>query len=132
MEHTYSQAGTYDVELTVTSILNGCEADSVQEIAIDVTDRWQPLAAEDFGGEAVRVRGGDAHWVHLVLQPEAGQVRLSVYDALGREVARLVDGVVPAGRHTAVFDGGGLASGVYVARLEAERAIATRRMVLVR
>ena len=63
---------------------------------------------------------------------EGGPVRLVVYDLLGREVARLVDGVVPAGRHAAVFDGAGLASGVYVARLEGGGRVATRRMVLVR
>ena len=50
---------------------------------------------------------------------EAGPVRLGVYDALGREVAVLVDEVRPAGRHEAVLDGSGLPSGVYLVRLTA-------------
>jgi cyclomaltodextrinase / maltogenic alpha-amylase / neopullulanase len=62
----------------------------------------------------------------------SGPVRLGVYDLLGREVARLVDGDLAAGRHTAAFDGTGLAAGVYLARLESDGEVATRRMVLVR
>ena len=49
----------------------------------------------------------------------AGPVRLRVLDALGREVAVLVDGVLPAGPHRAELAAGGLASGVYVVVLEA-------------
>lgn len=61
-----------------------------------------------------------------------GPVRLVVYDLLGRAVARLVDGDVPAGRHLVAFDGRALASGVYVCRLEGEGQALTRRMLLVR
>ncbi len=56
--------------------------------------------------------------------PEAAHVELSVYDALGREVARLADGEKPAGYHTATFEAGGLPSGVYVYRLRAGDAFA--------
>lgn len=52
---------------------------------------------------------------------DAGRkTRLSVYDLLGREVAVLADGVMPAGSHQAVFDGANLASGLYIVRLEAD------------
>jgi glycosidase len=61
-----------------------------------------------------------------------GPVRLRVFDLLGREVARLVDGVVPAGHHTSSFDGTALASGVYLARLESGGEVVTRRMAVVR
>ncbi len=51
----------------------------------------------------------------------AGFVTLTVYDLLGREVRRLVDGQQSAGRHTVEWDGSGVAaktsSGVYIARL---------------
>jgi hypothetical protein len=49
--------------------------------------------------------------------PRGGHVRLSVYDLLGREVARLVDGMQSAGSHPSVFNASNLASGVYVYRL---------------
>ena len=44
------------------------------------------------------------------------RVRLAVYDALGREVAVLLDGPLGAGTHAAPFDGSALPAGVYVAR----------------
>ena len=47
----------------------------------------------------------------------ASHVRVVIYDVLGREVARPVDGLLPAGQHTAVFDGSHCASGMYVCRL---------------
>ena len=68
--------------------------------------------------------------------PEAADVRLVVYDALGREVARLVDGPVGAGYRHATFDASGLPSGMYLYRLEAKGAAEvfakTGRMVLVK
>ncbi|MCX6138801.1 MAG: CehA/McbA family metallohydrolase [Ignavibacteriales bacterium] len=51
--------------------------------------------------------------------PAVNMVRLAVYDVNGREVAVLVDGLKPAGRHNATFSAHGLASGVYVARFTA-------------
>ncbi len=48
--------------------------------------------------------------------PGAAEVRLSLFDALGREVRVLVDARQEAGTHTAGFDASGLAAGVYYAR----------------
>ncbi len=59
-------------------------------------------------------------------------VRLTVYDALGREVARLADGPLEAGAHAVGFDGSGLPSGVYVWRLEAGERVETGRLTLLR
>lgn len=58
--------------------------------------------------------------------------RLTVFDVLGREVAVLVDGVMPAGVHSVPFDATGLATGVYLYRLEADGSSQVRRMVLVK
>jgi uncharacterized protein (DUF1501 family) len=64
--------------------------------------------------------------------PVASMVRLVVYDILGREVAVLIDGEMPAGRHSVTFDARDLASGVYLYRLEAGTFIETKRMTLLR
>lgn len=58
--------------------------------------------------------------------------RLTVFDILGREVAVLVDGVLPAGTHSVRFDATGLATGVYLYRLETAAGVQVRRMVLMK
>ncbi len=50
--------------------------------------------------------------------PVAGMVRLVVYDILGREVSVLVDESKEAGVHKLKFDASGLASGVYLCRMQ--------------
>lgn len=62
--------------------------------------------------------------------PEAAQVRLVVYNLLGQEVARLVEGPQEAGWHAVSFDARHLSSGVYLYRLEAGAFVQTRQMVL--
>ncbi len=64
--------------------------------------------------------------------PEASVVRLAVFDVLGREVAVLAEGWLPAGRHEAAFEVKDLPSGVYVYRLDAGRQTLARRMLLLR
>ncbi|MCH8031229.1 MAG: T9SS type A sorting domain-containing protein [Bacteroidetes bacterium] len=65
--------------------------------------------------------------------PEAAHVRLTLVDIFGREVAILLDRQVAAGSHEAVLDGGRLASGVYLVRLEAEGVIhASQKVLLLR
>ena len=60
------------------------------------------------------------------------QVRLSVYNLAGELVTVLADGPQAAGRHQVSFDAGGLASGVYVYRLETPTFTDTKKMILAR
>lgn len=65
--------------------------------------------------------------------PEASEVRLVVYDVVGREVARLVDGLQAAGFHEVRFDTSTLPSGVYLYRMTAGKGFTdTGRMVVVK
>ena len=64
--------------------------------------------------------------------PQAGNVRLAVYDLLGHEVAVLVDEPKPAGHHATRFDAGDLPSGAYVYRLQAQDKIMVQIMMLVK
>lgn len=57
---------------------------------------------------------------------------LRVYDTRGRLVTTLADGILAAGEHRVRFDGRGLASGMYLGRLEADGVVQTRKMMLVR
>jgi hypothetical protein len=67
----------------------------------------------------------------------AGPVQVTVYDLRGRNVRRLVDGVVDAGRHEETFDGRdesgrSVASGIYLVRLQTRSEIFARRFTLVK
>ncbi len=64
--------------------------------------------------------------------PVFGKTRLAVYDLLGREVAVLVDGMMPAGAHTVTFDAAGLSSGIYLLRLQSAGQMRTQRITLVK
>ncbi len=64
--------------------------------------------------------------------PINSHVTLKVYDVLGRDVATLVDRAMSAGDHEAVWNAGGLPSGVYVARLEANGNVKMQKMVLMK
>ena len=57
---------------------------------------------------------------------------LKVYDLLGREVVTLVNEVKQPGIYTVAWDAGGLASGVYLYRLQAGSYVETRKLVLTR
>ncbi|MEM1041281.1 MAG: S8 family serine peptidase [Bacteroidota bacterium] len=64
--------------------------------------------------------------------PRPAEARLDVFDALGRRVATLAEGVQAAGDHEATWSADGLASGVYVLRLSAGGTVETQRVTLVR
>jgi len=68
--------------------------------------------------------------------PKDAQVDLSIIDVRGREVAKLVHGVQPAGRHAATWDGqtpsGRAPAGVYFARCLSAGARLMQRIVLIR
>ena len=64
--------------------------------------------------------------------PVAADVKLEVFDLLGRRVAVLVDGYTPAGQQSIQFDASELASGVYIYRLVTSSASFTRKMLLLR
>ncbi|WP_457652458.1 T9SS type A sorting domain-containing protein [Rhodocaloribacter sp.] len=61
--------------------------------------------------------------------PKASFVRLLVYDVMGREVVRLVEGIEEAGMHAVRFDAANLPSGLYVHRLEVGANTVARTMI---
>ncbi|MCX6640029.1 MAG: T9SS type A sorting domain-containing protein [bacterium] len=64
--------------------------------------------------------------------PDAGSVKLSVFDVNGREVANLVNGYRTAGSHNVTFDASHLTSGVYIYRLFIGDQTASGKMVLLK
>ncbi|MBK8981386.1 MAG: T9SS type A sorting domain-containing protein [Ignavibacteria bacterium] len=63
---------------------------------------------------------------------ESGFVTLKVFDNSGREVKTLVNEYREAGYYKAVFDGSGLASGIYFYKLSADNFNQTKKLSLVK
>ncbi len=60
------------------------------------------------------------------------QVRVSVYDLIGREVAVLAQGAYPSGSHQVRFDASGLTSGLYFVRLTTSSTSTTHPITLLK
>jgi len=69
--------------------------------------------------------------------PYPTDVKLEIYNVLGRKVTTLLDKALAAGRHTVDWDGrdgdgSPVASGVYFARLNADKFTSTKKMVVLK
>jgi len=108
-------------------------------------------AAPYFLGPVVVRASGRARWALDVLGPNPGrdsahlrfdlpvasEVRVEVFDVLGRCVRHLVAAQLPAGRHPIVWDGQNdaghrVAGGLYVVRLAGSNVALSRRVILLR
>lgn len=64
--------------------------------------------------------------------PQAGNVTLKVYNALGQEVATLINGYQTARNYEVKFDGSNLASGIYMYTLQTDNFNQSKKMLLVK
>lgn len=64
--------------------------------------------------------------------PQAGNITLKVFDALGREVSTLVNEVKDAGNYTVWFNGASLSSGIYFYTIKSGNYTATKKLVLMK
>ncbi|MBU1700002.1 MAG: T9SS type A sorting domain-containing protein [Candidatus Eisenbacteria bacterium] len=74
--------------------------------------------------------------IHFYL-PTAAEAELSIYDAAGRVVLKLIDDRLPAGAHTVRWQGsdaGGdaMKNGIYFSKLKANSSEATGKIILIR
>lgn len=61
---------------------------------------------------------------------KSGNVTLTVYNILGSEVAKLVNGFMEAGKHSVNFNAKDLTSGVYLYTIKTDNFTATKKMIL--
>ena len=102
------------------------------DLSASVTAGEQAEAPEDFG---LRIDGVHPFRDVATLRyqvPTAAHVRIEVYDALGRQVARIEDREVTAGSQRVVWNAQGAAPGVYFARMTADGFTAVQQLVLAR
>ncbi len=64
--------------------------------------------------------------------PQKGNVKLSVYNMIGKEVSVLYNGKLDAGVHNYNFNAANLPSGTYFYKLETNGFIATKKMMLIK
>jgi len=64
--------------------------------------------------------------------PESGNVKLSVYNLVGEEVAVLVNGFRQAGTFEVNFDASNLSTGVYLYKLQSANSVQTMKMMLLK
>ena len=64
--------------------------------------------------------------------PQKSQIKLKVFDVLGREIQILADGIYEAGKHEAEFYASNLSSGVYFYNLSDGTSSITKKMLLIK
>lgn len=68
--------------------------------------------------------------VVVVQVPRTERIRLVVYNLLGQEVTRLIDGPVAAGEHRLRWSVGTLPAGLYLVRLQGSDGVQTLPVVV--
>jgi hypothetical protein len=64
--------------------------------------------------------------------PQSGKVTLTIYDILGKEVARLVNGYKNAGNYNINFDASNLPTGIYFYQLKVNDFVSLKKMILIK
>jgi hypothetical protein len=114
-------AYSYKMLPTATSVESGTSVPYTFALEQNFPNPFNPITTIGYsvpgvGGQGARV----------------GDVRLAVYDMLGREVAVLVNEARQAGSHEVRWDASALSSGVYYCRLTAGDRVETRMMTLLK
>lgn len=64
--------------------------------------------------------------------PKATNVKITVYNAIGKEISVLVNGNYEAGLHTISWNANNISSGMYFYKMEAGNFTATKKLVLMK
>jgi PKD repeat protein len=130
--HTYTAAGDYNVVLTVSDGIESVSDSLTVSIASGVATEAAELP-ESYELRAAYPNPFNPTTTISYALPAPSEVRISVVDMLGRQVATLVSGdMKAAGYHTVQFNADGLASGTYLIRMEAGDFVATQQVVLLK
>ncbi len=142
--------GNYSIEISAGSSLGNAAATDIVTVSVTANARaegtaagWSLDSAAPWSEEATLE--ADARTAEFGAYPNplrtettiqyeltaSAEVRLAVYDVLGRTVAVLTEGTMDAGRHAATFDARGLATGTYIYRLQVGDTVQTGRLTVV-
>lgn len=93
---------------------------------------WQPEPPQEFTLTGAFPNPFNPSTVISYQLSAISQVKLTVWDTAGRLIATLVDERQQAGTHSITFNGSRLASGIYLARLQAGLFTATQKLVILK
>jgi hypothetical protein len=103
-----------------------------QNLTTGVEDQSEPTLPTRFVLEQNYPNPFNPRTVIRYQLPEVSDVKLIVYDILGRGVTVLLSERKEPGAYEVIFDGGGLASGVYLYRLTAGSFSDTKKFVILK
>lgn len=114
--------------------------DSTWTFEVELTCMTDGIDGFGLNGGTIPTRSGisaspnpfNNHSVIKYSLPEAGNVSLKVFDSLGREIAELVNGFIPAGEYSTVFNASNLSSGIYFFRLEHGNEVSMAKSLLIK
>ena len=129
--HSYAATGTFTVTLTVSGDC-GTESETSTVVVVDCSVGREPgYGLPDMAlGNLPNPFAGSTSITFSI--PEAGNVALRVFNALGIEVATVANGFTFAGDHQVDWNAGELGPGVYFYRLEFAGYTLTRRMLILK
>lgn len=128
---TADTAGTYTVKVTDPAEAIGAEATVNCGIMDSVEDNSKNLPAEFVLYPCHPNPFNPSTTIEFNL-PETVEGSLVIYSITGQKLITLIEGRIEAGRHSAVFDGSGYASGLYLYRLYTGKWRGTGKMVLMK
>ena len=122
-----------------TSSLQAFDAESGEAVEVPLTltvvpgvDAEDEATPEEPSGLAVYPNPSRGAVTVSLTLAEASEVRVVVYDVLGRAVALLAEGPLKAGEHAFSFEAAGLPAGLYLVRVEGGGFAASQRVTVVR
>jgi aminopeptidase N len=127
--------GTYTFTIRVTDSSSTPQTDD-QEYTVVITDGTgideEPRTPTDFMVVGNYPNPFNSSTVIKLELPEAGQVRIDIFDILGKQIQTLYDGYMNAGHSEVVWNGDKVSSGVYLYKVISGDRTATRRMIMVK
>ena len=131
---SFGEYGVYTVEAIVN---DGAEADTIEwTVTLNdpaaVNDDWADLIPTEVTLYPAAPNPFNSTTSIRYFMPSAANVRLSVYNSVGRLVQTLSEGFAQAGNNQATLQGTDLPTGVYLLRLEAGNEVRSMKVVLLK
>ena len=129
--HHYAAPGRYTVTLIAA---NDCEADTLvaTQLIVVATSTGVDATPRAFALERNTPNPFNPSTLIAFSLERDAHARLEIFDAAGRRLDILVDGITTAGRHEVAWEPKRLSSGTYFARLTSEGRTAIQAMTLVK